>query len=205
MTLAKLARHLNSAAPPGLPPLILLSDPARFGDPRPAAARLPRGAALVLRHYGLPGREALARDLVALCRPRGVRLLIAADGALAARVGAAGLHLPEGLAAAAGHWRRAHPGWLVTAAAHSLPALHKAARAGAEAALLSPLFVTASHPERPSLGIVRFAAMTRAAALPVYALGGIAAGNAPRLRGSGAVGIAAIAGILAELGLKSRK
>ncbi len=36
-------------------------------------------------------------------------------------------------------------------------------------------------------------------------VGGIAAGNAPRLRGSGAVGIAAIAGILAELGLKSRK
>ncbi len=201
MTLAKLARHLNSAAPPGLPPLILLSDPARFGDPRPAATRLPRGAALVLRHYGLPGRESLARDLVAICRPRGVFLLVAADGALAARVGAAGLHLPEGLAMTATTWRRRHPGWLVTAAAHSLPALHKAARAGAQAALLSPLFATASHPERRQLGVVRFAALARATPVPVYALGGIAAGNVRRLRGSGAVGIAAIGGILAELGL----
>ncbi|HJM49717.1 MAG TPA: thiamine phosphate synthase [Alphaproteobacteria bacterium] len=201
MTLAKLALHLNSAAPPGLPPLVLLSDAVRLADPRAAAARLPRGTALVLRHYGQPGREKLARELVAICRPRGVSLLVAGDGALAARVGAAGLHLPESLAGQAGRWRRARPGWLVTAAAHSLPALHKAANAGAQAALLSPLFATASHPERRHLGAVRFAAITRAARLPVYALGGIEAANARRLKGSGAVGVAAIAGILREFGL----
>ncbi len=178
-----------------------MSDTVRLNDPRAAAVRLPRGAALVLRHYGWPGREKLARELVAICRPRGVRLLIAADGALAARVGAAGLHLPEALAREAGRWRRAHPGWLITAAAHSLPALHKAAEAGAQAALLSPVFTTASHPERRPLRAVRFAALARRAPLPVYALGGITAGNAPRLRGSGAVGIAGIGGILGELGL----
>ena len=67
-------------------------------------------------------------------------------------------------------WQRE---WLVTAAVHSPAALRAAAAAGADAALLSPIFATASHPDVRTLGLQRFAALAQASPLPVYALGGI--------------------------------
>ena len=195
MILASLARELNSTAPLGLPALILLSDRRRLADPVAAARRLPRGAALILRHYDAPDRADLARRLAPICRARGIALLIAGDGTLAAAVGAAGLHLPEARIHAATAWRQRRPSWLITTAAHSLAAVRRADQAGADAALLSPVFATASHPDARPLGPLRFAALVRASRLPVYALGGVNRATAPRLKGSGAVGIAGIAGI----------
>ena len=194
MTLASLARELNSAAPLGLPALILLSDRRRLADPVAAAARLPRGAAVILRHYDAPDRAELAYRLARTCRARGVALLVAGDGALAAAVGAAGLHLPEAMIGACATWRQRRPTWLITAAAHSLPALRRARVAGADAALLSPVFATTSHPGARPIGALLFARLVRASGMPVYALGGVNRATAPRLRGSGAVGIAAISG-----------
>lgn len=196
-TLADLARRLNSPDHGGtaaLPPVILMTDSRRLADPTAALAGLERGGAVILRHYGDPGREEMARRLAALCRRRGVRLLIAGDGRLAAAIGADGIHLPEALAGrgpgAWSRWRR--PGWLVTAAAHSPAALFRAARAGADAALLSPVFATPSHPDRRPLGPLRFAAWCRASPLPVYALGGVSVAGARRLAASGGAGIAGI-------------
>ena len=83
------------------------------------------------------------------------------------------------------------PRWL-TAAAHGRAGLVRAARAGARAALLSPVFPTASHPGAPTLGPVRFAGLVRASPLPVYALGGIDARRARRLAGTGACGLAGV-------------
>ena len=60
--------------------------------------------------------------------------------------------------------------------------------------LLSPVFETKSHPGNAGLGVLKFAAWGRRAPLPVYALGGIDAGNARRLSHSGAAGIAGIGG-----------
>ena len=200
MTLAELALELNLAAAPGLPPLILVSDERRLPDPLPAAAALPRGSGVILRHYGAPERHALASAMARLCRARGLILLVAGDGGLAARVGAHGLHLPEALAARATAWRRRRPDWLITAAAHGLPGLERAGRAGADAALLAPVFATLSHPEARALGISRFARLVHASPLPVYALGGVDGANATRLRGTGAAGIAAIGALLPASG-----
>lgn len=188
--------NLRGGTGNGLPRLILMTDEKRLADPRAAVGRLPRGAAVILRHYGVPDRAALARDLADLCRRRGLRLIVAGDWRLAAAIGAGGVHLPEGLA------RRGPPAWgggqmkpsgfLVTAAAHSPAALWRAARAGADAALLSPVFATASHPGAAVLGPLRFARWCRAAPLAVYALGGITPSTARRLAGSGLAGIAGI-------------
>ncbi len=216
-SLADHARHLNLRARARLgrktdrfgrggklPSLILLTDDERLGDPRAAVARLPRGAAVVLRHYRSTGTEraALARALRAVTRRRGILLLIAAsgDGAgeLARAVGADGLHLSEHLIrhGVRTRLRRRKPHWLITAAAHSLPALRRAARCGVDAALLSPVFATASHPGARPLGILRFAAWARASSVPVYALGGIGAQAAARLRPTRACGIAGIGGLV---------
>jgi thiamine-phosphate pyrophosphorylase len=196
-TLAKLARQLNSrhAAQAGqgraLPALLLMTDPKRLPDPCGAAARLPRGSGVILRAYDAPERERLAHALAEIARRQRLVLLIAIDAALAAAVGADGVHLPEALAGQATIVRR-RSDWLVTVAAHSLAALREAARAGADAALLSPVFPTASHPEARPLGPHYFATLVRRAGLPVYALGGVDETNAPLLLASGAAGIAGI-------------
>jgi len=194
-------RHRGRPRQPGgaLPPLILMTDAARLADPLPVVAALPAGSAVIIRHYGDPDREDLARRVMAVARPRGVRVLIAGDAVLAVKVGADGLHLPEAMAALGpGPWRGwRRPRWLLTAAAHSPAALRRAARAGADAALLAPVFPTASHPQATPLGSLRFAAWCRQSPLPVYALGGVSAATAGRLKASGAAGFAGIGGFLA--------
>jgi len=191
--LSILARRLNSPVP-GLAPLILMTDTERLADPEIAVDSMPQGSVVILRHYGAEGRLALSRRLSALCRRHRLKLLIAADARLAAALGADGVHLPEAMALQGpGAWRRwRRPGWIVTAAAHSPAALFGAARAGADAALLGPVFHTASHPDARPIGVPRFTAWCRLSPIPVYALGGISTATAPRLAASGAVGFAAI-------------
>lgn len=191
------ARHTRRRATPTrrLPPALLLTDGLRLPDPEPAAAALPRGSAVVLRHDGHPERDRLALRLARLCRARGLLLLVANDGALARRVGADGMHFSERLGPRAARWTGLKPRWLITIAAHSRPALIAAARAGADAVLLAPVFATLSHPAGAPLGPVRFAALVRASPIPAYALGGVDARSVRRLKDSGAVGIAAIGGL----------
>lgn len=200
-TLTEIARRLKPHAgrgehrsAPSLPALILMTDPVRMPDPLAAAATLPAGSAVILRHYGEPDRADLASALAALCRQRRLKLLIAGDARLGAAVGAAGVHLPEHVVADRRVWSlpQARPDWLVTAAAHSPAAITRAAAAGIDAVLVSPVFPTASYPGAPTLGALRFTAWVRNAPLPVYALGGVTPDSARRLAGSGAVGLAAI-------------
>ncbi len=164
---------------------ILVTDEARLPDPAPIVERLPRGTWVLLRHYGWPQREALARHLAAIARRRGLVLLVAgADWRLAVKVGAGGVHLPENVArrqclAGLRLWLRT--GRLLTIAAHSPAGLARAAAYGADAALLSPVFPTASHPGAPVIGAARFALWARGVRLPVLALGGMTAKRARQL------------------------
>jgi thiamine-phosphate pyrophosphorylase len=176
-----------------LPYIILMTDERRGGDPLAAAAALPHGAAVILRHDGAPGRAALAARLARLCRARGVRLLVARDARLALRL-RAGLHLAEGMGVPAPFRlaRRRGRRPLLTIAAHGPTPLAAARRLGADLALLSPLFATASHPGARGLGTLRFAALARCAGLPVAALGGMAAGRVRAAAAAGAVAVAAI-------------
>ncbi len=146
---------------------------------------------MLFRHYDHPARAALAGRLAALCRRRGLVLLVAGDARLAKRVGAAGLHLPEARMTGAAA-RSARGGGLITAAAHSRTAVARAAGLGLDAVFLSPVFATQSHLGKAGLGAAAFARIVRSAPLAVYALGGITAANAGALTGSGAAGLAAI-------------
>ncbi len=158
-------------------------------------ARLPRGAGVVLRTLGRAGEIARAPALAALARRRGLVFLVGADIALAIALRADGVHLPERLAGRARIARRLRPGWIVTAAAHSVPALGRAWRAGVDAAVVSPVFNSRSPSAGVPIGPVRFAAWVRTKRLPVYGLGGIDAKTARRLKGCGAVGLASVDGL----------
>ncbi len=186
---------LNARARAFLPALILMTDSERLPDPRAAVEALPKGSAIILRHRDAGSRAGLAERLMPIARRRDLIVLVADDPILAANIAADGLHCSEKQIAEVSHWRARRRDWLVTAAAHSAGALRRAALAGADAALLSPVFPTDSHKGSAVLGPWRFRALTNGAAIPVYALGGIDAKTALRLTGANAVGIAAIGGL----------
>jgi thiamine-phosphate pyrophosphorylase len=168
-------------------PLVLMTDD-RKADWQAAARRLPRGGLVVVRARTAQARLALAQKLDGIAP-----LLIADDPLLAARIGAAGLHLPERRMGEAMHWRGAHPDWIITASAHSLRALMQAR--ALDAVFLSPVFATGSHEDARPLSPVRAALIAAHAPVPVYALGGITPRNAARL-GPAFSGIAAISALL---------
>jgi len=180
-----------------LPALLFVTDPVRTPDPEVIAAGLPAGAGIVFRHFGAADAERQARRLAAIALEAGLILLVGADPALAARVGADGVHLPERQSHLAARLRRAHPDWIITVAAHSGRAIQRARLSGADAVLLSPVFASRSPSAGRPFGLMRFASLTRSAGLPIYALGGATMKNAPRLLSAGAVGIAAVDGFIA--------
>ena len=195
-TLARAAIALNKRVGRGLPPLVLMTDDERLPDPIAAARKLPRGSMVIVRSRQSSHRARLAHALRPIIRAQGLVLLIANDAALADRVRADGLHLPEANARSASAWRARRRHWLITVAAHSFSACSNAARSGAHAAFLSPVFVTSSHPDAGALGAARARAIASQAVLPVYALGGINERTAPRLAGALFAGFAAIGALV---------
>ncbi|UPY36625.1 thiamine phosphate synthase [Sediminicoccus sp. KRV36] len=172
-----------------IPATWLLSDPIRLPDPSAMVARLPRGAAVLLRGAA----PEVARRVARLCRVRGLVLLVSGEGRLALRLGA-GLHVPDRtptrdllpfLLNRRGRW--------LSAALHGRAGIARTRRISADLALVSPVFATASHPGAAALGPLRWAALARAARRPAVALGGMSARAMRRLPRPLAVGWAGIA------------
>jgi thiamine-phosphate pyrophosphorylase len=154
-----------------------------------------------LREKDLGVRELteLAQAMIAAMRDCGgsicPRLLInagAAGAAEAARTaGAAGIHLP-------GRWRAEQVGMariagIVSVGCHSVGEVAVARASGADMALLSPIFMTESHPEARPLGLETLAtAVQTAGKMPVFALGGVNARNGASCIEAGAAGVAGI-------------
>ena len=161
-----------------LPDCWLMTD-ERMGDGLMSAlSRLPAGAGVVFRHYGV---ERSARRAL-FDRVRGARddllLLLAGPASDARAWGADGSH------------GRGPGEGLRSAPAHDLAEIRAAERAGADFLFLAPVFATRSHPDAASLGPEGFAALAAETDLPVIALGGM---NAVRAKGlAGAYGWAGI-------------
>jgi thiamine-phosphate pyrophosphorylase len=158
-----------------VPRLVLLSDARNDAVLDRAVRRLPAGSALVFRHYHLEpaARVARLRELQRIAALRGIVVVQAGAGYSPAR----GLSRRPGLR---------------LATAHDLREIGAAARAGADAVLLSPVFPTRSHPGAPVMGALRFNCLARLSALPVLALGGMTRRRMAQLR---AHGFAAIDGL----------
>ena len=178
-----------------LPRLLFVTDPTRIPDPAAIVRRLPPGCGVIYRAFGAPDALTTALILRTIATERGLVLLIGADASLAEACGADGLHLPERAMAEAAGLKRRHPSWILTSAAHSLEAAQAAAKAGCDAVLASAVFPSRSPSAGPAMGLTAFTALVRAAALPVYALGGVNVQTAPELSGSGAQGFAMVEGL----------
>jgi thiamine-phosphate pyrophosphorylase len=129
-----------------------------------------------------------ARDLLERTRSHGASLVVGdrADVALAA--GADGVQVGE-RSPPARKVRPWFPRWLGVSC-HTEADLRRAQEAGADYAVLSPVF---GVPQKgPPLGIPSFQRLRATVGIPVVALGGIDAENAPQAREAGADGVAVI-------------
>jgi thiamine-phosphate pyrophosphorylase len=157
---------------------------------------LRRGAGVVVRGFGRPGAAEAAARLVAIGRRRGLVVLLGADPGLAAKVGAAGVHLPERALSKVRRLRQAHPAWILTGAVHSPRALARAKALPLDAIFYSTVFASRSPSAGTPMGPLRLALAQRAARTRVHALGGVSEATLPRLKGTGISGFAAVEAFL---------
>ena len=191
--LARAADIVRGGGRSRVPPMLLFTDPERTPKPWAIAARMPAGSGVVYRSFGAGDALETAERLRAVTRDRGMALLIGLDGGLADRVGADGLHLPERALSAAYALSGRRPDWILTGAVHSVEAA-LAAR-DLDALVLSPIFPAGgASGAKPALGMETVASASEGRTR-IIALGGITAGNAGGLQGSGVYGLAAIGGI----------
>jgi 8-oxo-dGTP diphosphatase len=156
--------------------------------------RLRGGLKLVQVREKTLEREALkefAQHVVALTRAHGAKVLINSDVALARETGADGVHLTaEQLRAASG---RPDSPWC-GASCHSTEELRRAEALAVDFVVLGPVRATPSHPRAVPLGWERFREIAADAAVPVYALGGMAPPDMEQALSCGAHGLAMVRG-----------
>lgn len=132
----------------------------------------------------------LAAALLPLARRHGTQLLLNGDieGALALGIG---VQLKSSQLAVL-NARPLPLAQLVGASCHDAAHLTQASSIAADFATLSPVAATRNLPQRPPLGWPRFHALAEAAALPVYALGGLAPSHIAQARHCSGQGVAGI-------------
>jgi thiamine-phosphate pyrophosphorylase len=172
--------------------MLFFTDPHRTPAPEDTVSLLHRGSAVVYRAFDSADALSVGRSLAKVARRRGVLLFVGADQNLAIQMRADGLHLPERLGGRVALIMRLRRRFLITAAAHSLPAARRAFRAGADAVVVSPVFESRSASAGPPLGHRTLAGLVRAAGGPIYALGGVNLATLGWLSHTGVVGFAAI-------------
>ncbi len=138
-----------------------------------------------------------ARELARLTRrvieaARGVPVLVNTRLDIALASGAQGVHLPAHSLAPSRLRPMVPPGFLIGVSCHSVEEVARAAAEGADFVVFGPVFATRSHPHAVPAGIDGLAAAVRAAAIRVYALGGVTEANAPLCIEAGAAGVAGI-------------
>jgi thiamine-phosphate pyrophosphorylase len=183
------------------PRLLLVTDRSQARAPledvvAAACAGGCRWVSLREKDLSADAQVALARRLVPATRRFGARLTLHGDPALARAAGLAGVHLSaDGDAATA---RAAlGPNALVGISIHGPAEAAALDPAVVDYAIAGPAFLTASKPGYgPALGAEGLAAIRRATAVPVVAIGGIEAHNAADVMRAGVAGIAVMGPVM---------
>lgn len=199
-TVAEVAHRLNRRNGPGdkFPALLLMTDAKRLPDPSAYIPHLPKGSAIIIRHFTTKEKTNLSFKIKTLCKKHKVKLLLSDDIKTALKLGLDGVHFSERKARrqAVKPKIATQKNFIFTSACHSLRALKRAERANMDAVLISPVFTTQSHPDTKGLGALRFQCLATQTHLKCYALGGITPQTAQRLSSSKAYGFAGISSLI---------
>lgn len=177
-----------------------VSESALF-DRLSRAASLPQAArqrlSVQLRDPALPARDLLrlALSLRRVTRELGARLIVNDRVDVALLVEADGVHLGRKSMPVADARALLGPGAWISTSAHAVDDVLASARAGADAALLSPIFASPGKSEPlgvKALTVAREALSREGLSFPLFALGGVDLENAPLCLEAGAAGVAAI-------------
>ena len=156
-----------------------------------------------VRERGLGDRALLrlVERIVAAVAGRRTRVVVNDRVDIALAAGAAGVHLKDGGPPPMRVRAIAPAGCLIGRSVHRADDVRRAEQVdGLDYAICGTVFESASKPGRRPLGLAGLAAVVRACPLPVLAIGGIDAGNAARISGTGAAGAAAIGFFAAACG-----
>ncbi len=181
-----------------LPPIYAITHTAKYGIAgfmERLRNALEDGLRLIqVRERDMPPDQlaVFAGDVVQLAHRFGARVLVNGDVELARRSGADGVHLQ---ASQLMHSEQPPAATLWSASCHNREELQRAARLGADFAVLSPVLPTASHPGTPVLGWERFAELCRDMPMPVFSLGGMQRELQQTAMQHNAHGIALLSGI----------
>jgi len=146
-----------------------------------------------IREKDLEGRALAELVLEALRRAPGALIIVNSRADVALACGAGGLHLPAGSPPPYAFRPICPPGFRIGVSCHSEEELVLAEREGADYALFSPVFRPLSKEDaRPPHGPEGLRRACSRVRIPVLALGGVTAENAPLCIAAGAAGIAGI-------------
>jgi 8-oxo-dGTP diphosphatase len=170
----------------GLPPVYAVAE-----DGLAAVQRALEGGARLIQfrapRLAPDQRVAQARRAAALAGAHGARLLLAGSALEARRAGLSGLHsTSRDLHRLTG--RPAVKLWICSC--HDGDELRLAVARGADAAVLSPVLRSASHPELQAIGWEGLKTLAAESPIPVYAQGGMSPAALARARETGAAGVA---------------
>lgn len=168
---------------------------------RATAALLAGGADFVqLRAKGHPPSEigALARRLLPLCRAAGIPFIVNDHPAIAAAVGADGVHLGQDDGPLAPVRELLGPGKIIGRSTHAPDQARAALAEGFDYIGFGPLFPTPTKLGRPGIGLDDLAAVQEetGSRIPVFAIGGIRRDNLADVLAAGARNVVIVSDLL---------
>ena len=165
-----------------------------------AAEKLLEGGVdlLQLRAKGAPKSlvAALAAEIHALTRPRGVPLILNDYPELLREIPAEGAHVGQDDMSVAEARAAAGRPVLIGKSTHSLLQARAALQEGADYIGFGPLFATPTKPGRPAIGLQDIAAVHEEVSLPIFCIGGIKNENLPEVIAAGARRVVIVSGWL---------